>query len=72
MKYLFDTHVLIWMFADDKLPAIVDEIIDNPRIVKFISIVSLWEIVIKQNLYKLKLDYNIDEMLDEINNMFFK
>jgi len=72
MKYLLDTHVLIWMFADDELPTIVNEIIDNPRIIKYISIVSLWEIVIKQNLYKLKLDYNIDEMLDEINNMFFK
>ena len=68
MKYLLDTHVLIRMFADDELPAIVNEIIDNPRIVKYISIVSLWEIVIKQNINRLKLDYNVEQMLDEIRD----
>ena len=68
MRYLLDTHVIIRLFADEELPTIVNEIIDNPRIIKYVSIVSLWEIVIKQNLNKLKLDYNIEQMLDEIYN----
>ena len=68
MRYLLDTHVIIRLFADEELPTIVNEIIDNPRVIKFVSIVSLWEIVIKQSLNKLKLDYNIEQMLHEIYN----
>ena len=54
MNYLLDTHVLIWYFEDSSdLSFKVAEIIDNEGNLKFISSVSLWEIVIKANLGKL-------------------
>ena len=68
MRYLIDTHVFIGLLIDQGIPPYIKEIIKDRKYIKYISIVSLWEIVIKQNLNKLKLDYNIDEMLDEIND----
>jgi PIN domain nuclease of toxin-antitoxin system len=56
MKLLLDTHVLLWtVFEPHKLaPALQEAIADSHNIVT-ISIVSLWEIAIKQNIGKLSL-----------------
>ena len=70
MKYLLDTHVLIWYFEDSsKLPAKIAEIIDNEKNRKFISSVSLWEIAIKTNLAKLDMSVSFDDLLTEIANI---
>ena len=67
LRYLFDTHVLIrWLKAPDELPVKVTNLIRSKNI-KYISIVSLWEIVIKQNLKKLDLNYNIDQILVKLS-----
>jgi len=67
MKYLFDTHVLIRWFEDPLcLPENIKQIIEDPDNEKYVSIVSLWEIVIKMNIKKLDLDYSINEMIDDI------
>ena len=53
MRYLLDTHAVIWYF--DSLSEItpkVKEIIDNNDNSIYISSVSLWEIAIKLNLGK--------------------
>ena len=67
MKYLLDAHAIIWYFEDSqKLPQRITELIDNPKTIKYISAVSLWEIAIKMNLGKLDLKFSFDELLNRI------
>lgn len=48
MKYLLDSHILIWaLFSDDKLSDIVYQILNNPDNEIYYSVVSVWEISIK-------------------------
>lgn len=56
MKFLLDTHTLIWfIIGNSQLPVplrIMIETVENQRLV---SIVSLWEIAIKMSLGKLDM-----------------
>jgi PIN domain nuclease of toxin-antitoxin system len=56
MKLLLDTHVLIWLLNDDPLSAEAGLALTDPGSVLFVSVVSLWEIVIKHRTGKLKAD----------------
>ena len=48
--FLLDTHSLIWFFEGDaQLSRKARKIIDDEKNIKFISIVSAWEITIKQS-----------------------
>jgi len=56
MKYLLDTHVLLWWIKDsDRLSTIARELIENGRNELFWSAASSWEIAIKYELGKLPL-----------------
>ena len=56
MKYLLDTHAVIWLVDNSsKIPLRIREITKQPTSEFFISSVSLWEIAIKINLGKLEL-----------------
>lgn len=62
MKYLIDTHVLIWFSEDDKrLPARIKSIIENDLSEIFVSHATIWEMAIKISLGKLKLRYSLAE-----------
>ena len=66
MKYLLDTHTLIWfLMGDKKLSAKARGSIDNPGNRKFLSIASLWEIAIKVSLRKLVLDKPFEKLFPE-------
>jgi len=62
MKYLIDTHVVLWiaensvMLSANAKDAILDE--NNE---KYVSIVSAWEIAIKLGTGRLKLNGGVDE-----------
>lgn len=59
MKLLLDTHALLWWLAgDDRLGARAREQIAEPANEAFVSIVSLWEIVVKVRIGKLQADCN--------------
>ncbi len=63
MKYLIDTHILIWyMEGNAKLKDTEITIIDNPENLIYISNVSLWEMTIKSSLKKLDLFVPVLEM----------
>ena len=48
MKYLLDTHVILWAGLDVKrLSRKVKSILENPENVLYFSPISLWEIAIK-------------------------
>jgi PIN domain nuclease of toxin-antitoxin system len=51
VKYLLDTHLLIWSaFDDDRLPKAVIEILNDASHELVFSVVSIWETAIKQSL----------------------
>lgn len=57
MKYLIDTHALIWSIIDtNKLSSKVKEIIETPENQIFVSTVSFWEISLKASIGKLSLE----------------
>lgn len=49
MRYLLDTHILIWsIMADDQLSKEAYRIINDTENSIFYSVVSIWEVMIKQ------------------------
>jgi len=56
MKLLLDTHIFLWYItADLRLPTLFRDEIREPKNEVFLSIASLWEVIIKYNLGKLPL-----------------
>ncbi|TGK15594.1 type II toxin-antitoxin system VapC family toxin [Leptospira fluminis] len=56
MRYLLDTHTLLWTIGDSKqLSRQAVEIIENQDNQIFVSSISLWEISLKFRLGKLNL-----------------
>jgi PIN domain nuclease of toxin-antitoxin system len=73
MQIILDTQAFIWFVENDKnLPKKVKEVIENPTNSIFVSIASLWEMTIKISLGKLKLNYNIEEMVNQISENGFE
>jgi len=63
VKYLLDTHILIWLLTEDhKVPKKVKTSIASSKNECFISIVSLWEISIKFSIGRLDLPINLEEL----------
>jgi PIN domain nuclease of toxin-antitoxin system len=57
MKYLLDTHTFIWWDSDpSQLSPEVISLCQDRRNILLLSVASIWEIQIKQQLGKLKLD----------------
>jgi PIN domain nuclease of toxin-antitoxin system len=55
MRLLLDTHVLLWWVMDDeRLPAGLDPLLNDPDTEAFVSAASAWEIAIKARLGKLE------------------
>jgi PIN domain nuclease of toxin-antitoxin system len=54
MKLLLDTHVFLWLIDDDRhLSNKFRQAIQDPNNEKFLSVVSIWECVIKYQVGKL-------------------
>ena len=65
MAYLLDTHAILWFMAGDELlPIKSKNLIQDFRNVCFVSIASLWEITIKIQKEKLKLDFPLAHFFD--------
>ena len=64
VKYLLDTHVLIWLLDDDRrLNNNIREDVDYFQYIYFASVESLREIVILQSLRKIALALSIDKII---------
>ena len=67
MKYLLDTHALIWFLeGDQRLSTSAQGIICNDDADVYMSIVSLWEMAIKISLGKLELSQSLDQIIDKL------
>ena len=68
MAYLLDTHTFLWLVAgDEQLPVNVKAKITDIKVQCFLSVASLWEITIKHQLGKLKLDISLEELFQYAN-----
>jgi PIN domain nuclease of toxin-antitoxin system len=69
--FLLDTHVLLWFSQGDaQLSLRAREIITEDTNQLYFSVVSLWEITIKLNLGKLKINHTVEELyafLEQLN-----
>jgi PIN domain nuclease of toxin-antitoxin system len=64
VRLLLDTHVLLWWDSEpSKIPPSTLQILENPQNNLWISIVSLWEIQIKTQLGKLKLNLPLQDLV---------
>ena len=63
MKYLLDTHAVIWFITDDKkLPGSIKRLIEDFNNDCIVSSASLWEIAIKYSLGRLELNSDLEEI----------
>jgi PIN domain nuclease of toxin-antitoxin system len=70
VKFLLDTHALLWWLADDdQLGSRAREVVADPANDILISMVSLWEIVVKVRIGKLQAD--IEEIIDAVQREGF-
>lgn len=67
MKLLLDTHVVLWAASDpEQLDVHVREMLEDGSQEVAVSIVSAWEIAIKQSLGKLELPKPAEQWLPEV------
>ncbi|ADB40552.1 type II toxin-antitoxin system VapC family toxin [Spirosoma linguale] len=71
MKYLLDTHILIWTLTDNpKLSSIVRVILADEANEFFLSMESVREMILKIKTGKLTLPADIDLLLFELQDEF--
>ncbi len=74
MKYLLDTHALIWFLnGDANLSIKARKAIESNEAINFVSIASLWEISIKLSLNRLILKTSLENLVEKVrdNNFLF-
>lgn len=60
-SFLLDTHTFIWAMENSKrLPNDIKSEIASPKNKIFVSVATIWEIVIKRNLKKIKLSFDLE------------
>lgn len=69
MKYLLDTHTLLWYYTgSDELPDKTRKLIENDIYGIYISIASFWEINIKKSTGKLDFPFTVEKAAFDFKN----
>ncbi|GHU69627.1 twitching motility protein PilT [Clostridia bacterium] len=64
MKYLLDTHVLLWWLENSpKLSKRAVEVLVNPEEELYYSVASTWEITLKHSMGKLRIEGGVSSLL---------
>ena len=72
MQYLLDTHAFLWFINGDPLLSNkARAVIENPAHDRYVSTASFWEMAIKLNLGKLKLDMSFRDLYREVDKNGF-
>jgi PIN domain nuclease of toxin-antitoxin system len=62
MKYLADTHILLWAIEDDeKLPAAARDIFLDEKSEIYYSFANIWEVAIKHSLNKGGVPFSAEQ-----------
>lgn len=63
MKLLLDTHILLWALTDDdRLPERARKLLENEENSLYYSIVSLWEIQMKQLAHPEQMSFTAQQV----------
>ena len=66
MKLLLDTHAFLWYISNDpRLPRYAYDAIRDKSNEVYLSVVSVWEILVKYQIGKLPLPATADEFIEE-------
>ena len=73
MDCLLDTHTVLWFLNGDKtsLSNTAKNIIQNQQYIKFVSMVSVWEVGIKISIGKLVFPENTNGFVNQIQKNGF-
>jgi len=63
MRYLVDTHVLLWWFGGHPLSRQAAEILQEAAVDTLVSVASIWEMSIKQGQGRLEFPPEIGEAI---------
>lgn len=68
MRFLIDTHILIWFLeGNNLLPKPNRQLITDSQNGIYVSIASLWEIAIKISIGKLTLTNSLADIINQLN-----
>ena len=66
MKLLLDTHVFLWLRnAPEKIPQHIMTLYEDIQSDVFLSMASIWEMQIKNQLGKLEIDLPLNELIKQ-------
>jgi len=66
-EFLLDTHALLWVLeGDPRLSPKARQIVRSENSRLRVSVVSVWEIVLKDQAGKLRIGFALDELLDYV------
>ena len=69
MKLLIDTHLILWAALEpDRLPARAEALLNDRDNVLLFSVVSLWEIAIKQALGREDFEVDAHKLRRQLSN----
>ena len=72
MRYLLDTHALLWFLeGSPKMSPVAVAIVEDGSASKSVSVASLWELAIKLSLDKLRIDGGLAQVLRAITANHF-
>jgi PIN domain nuclease of toxin-antitoxin system len=74
LKFLLDTHILIWLLdGDSKLSKVRLELIQDSNNIPIVSIASLWEMSVKMSIGKLTPAYDFQDLVqNKLENVGFQ
>ena len=65
MNLLLDTHIFLWLSsAPKKIPSSIYKACEDTQNKLYLSLVSPWEVQIKQQLGKLRLHCNLSDLVE--------
>ena len=69
MKYLLDTHILLWILEDNEsLSSRLRELLSAESASNYVSIATIWEIAIKASLGKLQLNGGVSNVVKYVES----
>jgi PIN domain nuclease of toxin-antitoxin system len=67
VRLLLDAHALLWWLQDDRqLPSAVGDLIDDPGVPITVSVITLWELMIKAMRGRLTLPAEPEDVFNEV------
>ncbi len=72
MKYLLDTHIILWIAEDSpRLSESVRNALSDKTSEKYVSIASAWEVALKLGTGKLRLDGGLQKFFEIVDDYGF-